>query len=297
MKIVLAGSLGHITRPLAMGLIKEGQQVTIISSSPERQKEIEALGAVAAIGDINDAAFLSNAFSGAEVVYCMVPYPDTKKTFQEVKLTYTGIAENYKTAVLQTGVKKMVILSSVGAHMASGNGLLEYAYAIEQAYSMLPEDISIKYMRPVSFYYNLLSFIPGIKSQGVIATSYGGDTKKPWVSPIDIATTTAAAILSPFEGRTFQYIASEMLSCNEIAALIGTAIGKPELQWITVPDETVLNTFIKLGMEPSTAQAFTDMNIGIQNGSIYADYYKHPPELGQVKMADYVKEFARIYQQ
>ncbi|WP_225974595.1 Rossmann-fold NAD(P)-binding domain-containing protein [Arachidicoccus ginsenosidivorans] len=88
-----------------------------------------------------------------------------------------------------------------------------------------------------------------------------------------------------------------MLSCNEIAALIGTAIGKPQLQWITVPDETVLNTFIKLGMEPSTAQAFTDMNIGIQNGSIYADYYKHQPELGQTKMADYVKEFAQIYQQ
>ncbi|GAB3364216.1 NmrA family NAD(P)-binding protein [Arachidicoccus ginsenosidivorans] len=297
MKIVLTGSLGHITRPLAINLIKEGHQITIISSNSERQKEIEALGAVAAIGDMHDATFLTHTFKGVDVVYCMVPYPDIKKSFQEIVGEYTSVAENYKAAVLQTGISKMVILSSVGAHMPSGNGLLQYAYAIEQAYNQLPEHISIKFMRPVSFYYNLLSFIPVIKSQGVIATSYGGDTKKPWVSPIDIATTTAAAILSPFEGRTFQYIASEMLSCNEIAALIGTAIGKPQLQWITVPDETVLNTFIKLGMEPSTAQAFTDMNIGIQNGSIYADYYKHQPELGQTKMADYVKEFAQIYQQ
>ncbi|WP_225974594.1 SDR family oxidoreductase [Arachidicoccus ginsenosidivorans] len=166
MKIVLTGSLGHITRPLAINLIKEGHQITIISSNSERQKEIEALGAVAAIGDMHDATFLTHTFKGVDVVYCMVPYPDIKKSFQEIVGEYTSVAENYKAAVLQTGISKMVILSSVGAHMPSGNGLLQYAYAIEQAYNQLPEHISIKFMRPVSFYYNLLSFIPVIKSQG-----------------------------------------------------------------------------------------------------------------------------------
>ena len=297
MKIILTGSLGHITRPLATELIKAGQQVIIISSNPERQQEIEALGATAAIGDIKDSTFVGHTFAGADAVYCMVPYPDVKKSFEAIKEEYIAIVENYKSAVLQAGITKMVVLSSVAAHMAAGNGLLQYAYTLEQAYNRLPENISIKYMRPVGFYYNLLAFIPVIKNQGVIATNYGGDIKKPWVSPIDIATTVTDAMLSPFAGRTTQYIASEMISCQEIAQLVGAAIKNPSLQWIRLPDEAVLESFIKNGMEPTTAEAFTEMNIGIQNGSIYADYYLHPPALGKVKMANYVQEFARIYQQ
>ncbi|WP_268225823.1 hypothetical protein [Sinomicrobium oceani] len=43
MNIVLTGSLGHISMPLALSLIEKGHQVTIISSRPERQLAIEAL--------------------------------------------------------------------------------------------------------------------------------------------------------------------------------------------------------------------------------------------------------------
>lgn len=45
MKITITGSLGHIGRPLTNGLVQKGHAVTVISSNPERQKEIEALGA------------------------------------------------------------------------------------------------------------------------------------------------------------------------------------------------------------------------------------------------------------
>jgi hypothetical protein len=32
-------------------------------------------------------------------------------------------------------------------------------------------------------------------------------------------------------------VASEELTCNEIASILGTAIGKPDLKWIIIPDE------------------------------------------------------------
>lgn len=43
MNIVLTGSLGHISKALAGTLITKGHTVTIISSNPERQKDIEDL--------------------------------------------------------------------------------------------------------------------------------------------------------------------------------------------------------------------------------------------------------------
>jgi len=57
MKIVITGSLGHISKPLAQELVQKGQVVTVISSKQERQKDIEALGATGAIGSVEGADF------------------------------------------------------------------------------------------------------------------------------------------------------------------------------------------------------------------------------------------------
>ena len=45
MKITITGSLGNISKPLTIELVQKGHAVTVISSNPERQKQIEALGA------------------------------------------------------------------------------------------------------------------------------------------------------------------------------------------------------------------------------------------------------------
>lgn len=76
MKIVITGSLGHISKPLAEQLLKKGHPVTVISSKPEKKNEIESLGATAAIGSIEDISFLSRTFTAADAVYTMLPpYP------------------------------------------------------------------------------------------------------------------------------------------------------------------------------------------------------------------------------
>ena len=73
MHILLTGSLGNISKPLAATLIQKGHAVTVVSSHDDRKKEIEALGGKAAIGSLEDAAFLTDSFRGADAVYLMVP--------------------------------------------------------------------------------------------------------------------------------------------------------------------------------------------------------------------------------
>ncbi len=73
MKIVVTGSSGHISKPLTEELVQKGYSVTVISSNAERQKEIEALDAGAAIGTIVDVNFLTTTFTGADAAYCMIP--------------------------------------------------------------------------------------------------------------------------------------------------------------------------------------------------------------------------------
>src|SRR5690606_30809049 len=158
-------------------------------------------------------------FTGADVVYLMETLEAVGGFFSK-DLDYiaaiNNICNNYKQAILQSGVKRAVHLSSIGAHMSKGNGILRFHYNAENILNQLPEDVSIKFMRPVGFYTNLFSFIGNIKSQGAIISNYGGDAKEPWVSPLDIAAVIAEEMEKPFSGRTIRYIASDEISPNEI---------------------------------------------------------------------------------
>lgn len=96
MKIILTGSLGHISQPLAQTLVGQGHAVTVISNSPDRQAAIEALGATAAIGSVNDADFLAATFAGADAVYVMVP---PNMAAPDVLAYYRGVGRSYAQAI------------------------------------------------------------------------------------------------------------------------------------------------------------------------------------------------------
>jgi uncharacterized protein YbjT (DUF2867 family) len=298
MKITVTGSLGHIGKPLAEKLVQQGHEVRVISSTAERQAEIEALGATAAIGQLQDVDFLTGAFSGADAVYTMTPPPDLFAEHSEVVARFLRLGEAYRQAIEHSRALRIVHLSSVGAHLDKRNGILRYAYDLEQILKQLPSEVSVTFMRPVGFYYNLLSFIPMIKEQGVIRSNYGGQDHKPWVSPIDIADSIAEELTNPRPAaRNIRYVASNELSCNEVARILGEAIGKPDLKWEMVSDEQVLNGMTAAGINPGTAKGFVEMNASMRSGILYEDYYRNRPALGKVKMTDYAGEFAKVYWQ
>jgi uncharacterized protein YbjT (DUF2867 family) len=299
MQITITGSLGNISKPLTIELVQKGHAVTVISSKTERQKDIEAIGAKAAIGTMEDVGFLSATFKGADVVYVMETLGAGAFFDQNIDViaAINKIGNNYKQAIQQSGVKRVVHLSSIGAHTNKGNGLLAFHYNVENILKQLPNDVSIKFMRPVGFYINMFAFIQSIKTQGVIVSNYGGDNKNPWVSPLDIAAVIAEEIEKPFEGRKIRYIASDELSPNEVAKILGEAIGKPDLKWIIIPDEQLLNSMIATGMNPQVAKGFVEMNASMRSGVLYEDYYRNKPILERIKLKDFAKEFADVFKQ
>ncbi|MAG88940.1 MAG: NAD-dependent dehydratase [Flavobacteriaceae bacterium] len=300
MKIVLTGSLGRIGKPLTQNLVNNGHSVIVISSKPERQEEIEMLGAKAAIGSMQDVDFLINTFKGADAVYLMIAWDAIGNIFDKninFPTEFINIAEKYKQSVKQSGVKKVVLLSSIGAHTNQGIGSLSVYKGIEDTMNQLPADVSIKFMRPVAFYPNLFRFMQSIRTEEAIIQSYGGNTKEPWVSPLDISNVIVEELEKPFEGRSFRYIASDEVSPNEVATILGEAIGNRKLKWQTVSAEQLLNGMQVSGMNEWVAKGFIEMQAAQGTGILYEDFYKNKPELGKVKMTEFTKEFASVYNQ
>lgn len=298
MKIVITGSLGNISKPLTAELVQKGHSVTVISSKVERQKDIEALGAKASIGSMTDAAFLTETFAGADIVYLMEAWEGIGSIFDKTVDFLAGfhtIGNNYKKAIEASGVKRIVHLSSIGAHSPTGYGSLSAHHDVETILNQLPDDVSIKFMRPVGFYTNLFRSMQSIKEQGAIISNHGGNKKEPWVSPVDIAAAIVEEMELPFVGRKFRYIASDEASPNEVAKILGETIGKPDLQWLMISDEQMLNGMLGMGVNTKIAEGMVEMQASQRSGLLYEDYYRNKPVLGKVKLTDFAKEFALAY--
>jgi uncharacterized protein YbjT (DUF2867 family) len=209
--------------------------------------------------------------------------------------TMINIGNSYKQAILQSGVKKIIHLSSTGAHTNKGVGLIALHYNVENILKQLPEDVIIKTMRPAGFYYTMLNFIPSIQTAGAIFQNYGGDEKQPWVSPLDIASVIAEEIEMPFVKREVRYIASDELSPNEVAQILGETIGKPDLKWLEIPDGQFLDNMLRIGMNANIANGMVELGGGRRSGVLHEDYFRNRPILGKTKLKDYAKEFAAVY--
>lgn len=298
MKITLAGSLGHIGRPLTQELVQKGHLVTVISSNAERKEDIEGMGATAAIGSLENVDFITSAFTGADAVFCMVPPANYFDHNLDLLAYYKALGNSYAQAITQSGVKKVVNLSSIGAHMKDGNGILQGTFYVESILNALPSDVALTHIRPTEFYYNLLSQLNSAKTGGFMASNIGGEVINLWVSPTDIASVIAEEIASPLAGQKVRYVASDELTYNDLVKILGESIGNPHLKWVTLADEQLREGLKAVGMQPAIAEGMTEMYAAINSGLLYDHYNQHKPKkMGKVKMKDFALDFAEAYNQ
>ena len=291
MKIIITGSTGNIGKPLTTMLVGAGHEVNVITSDNNKMEDIKALGAKPLVGSVEDARFLAAAFSGADAVYTMIP---PNMTSADWKTFIYSVGNNYVKAIKASGVKKLVNLSAIGAHLPQGGGLTSLYYYVEQELNKL-EDVAVVHLRPGSFYFNLFGNIDMIKHMGVIGNNYTAAVL-PLTHPMDIAIAAFEELsANNFTGKRIRYVVSDELSTTSIAKVLGEAIGKPDLQWVKFGNEDTLNGLLQAGLSPDVAKNLVEMGQGVESGIVLADYLRHKPIPGVHKFADFAKEFALAY--
>lgn len=294
MKFTVTGSLGNISKPIIEKLVKNGHDVTVISSNPQKKNAIEALGAKAAIGSIADSEFLTNAFRGTDAVYTMVP-PDFRVSNYKQYIAETG--KNYLEAIKASGVKRVVNLSSIGAHLSEGTGPIAGLHAVEQKLNTL-NDVAIKHLRPGFFFTNFFFDVATIKNLGIMGSNYGAESKLSMVHPKDIAEAAAQELQTPFEGKSYRYIVSDEKNMADVAKTLGAAIGKPELPWVTITDEQLFGGLTGAGLSETLSNLYVEMGHAIGSGILFEHFHQHQTDApGKTKLTNFANEFAAVYNQ
>lgn len=289
MKITISGSLGNIGKPLVQNLVASGHNVTVISSNADKVHDIETLGAKAAIGSVSDAAFLTNAFEGADAIFAMTP-PNLGGSNVIANTKDAGHA--FAKAITEAGVKRVVMLSSIGADLADGTGPIKGLYNIEKIYEKL-ENVSVTFLRAGFFYTNLYNDVHMIKGAGIIGSNYAADNKMPLVHPADIAAAVAEELQKMPNGKNIRYIVSDVRTPGEIAKVLGAALDKPELPWVEFTDEQALGGMTQAGIPEEIAKLYAEMGAGLRAGIIAEDFLKNNHTVdGKIKLEDFAKEYA-----
>lgn len=294
MKITITGSLGNISKSLAEQLVQKGHDITVISHNQDKANAIEALGAKAAIGSLDDHDFLVTAFRDADAVYLMTPPNYHTDNLKEVMMK---IVDNYFDVIQKTNVKYVVNLSGIGAQSPVGHGPSSTFYYTEEKLNQL-DDTNILHLRPGMFYSNYYGSAAMIKHMGFIGNNFDSDKVIVMTHPHDIADAAVEALDSlSFSGKKIRYVASDELTGSQIVQTLVNAIGKPDLHWVVFSDEELIQGIMRNGFSRHMASNFAEMGNAIKEGKIWEQYQENKNDAyGKIKFADFATaELAPFY--
>lgn len=294
MKIIITGSLGNVAKPLALQLISEGHDITVISSSENKKNEIESLGAKAAIGSITDVNFMVKTFEGADAVFAMTP-----PIMGEINIVENTVnaGKNYAEAIAKTRIKRVVMLSSVGAASQVENGPIKGLHHIEKLYNGF-EDASVTFLRAGYFYINLFNDIPMIKNAGIIGGNYPPEAEIPLVHPTDIAKAAAEELVKTSSGQNIRYAVTDYRKAEALSKVLGSAIGHPGLPWVEFTDQQAFEGMLQAGLPEEMATLYTEMGRGIRTGIVQKDFIQSGSPVSEgTKLEDFAKEFKDKFQE
>ncbi len=261
---VITGATGNTGKIVAENLLATGQKVRVVGRSAERLQGLVAKGAEAFTGSADDAAAMTQAFTGARAVYAMIP-PDMKAT--DYRARQDRISDALSAAIAKAGVSHVVLLSSFGADKPAKTGPIVGLHVFEQKLNGISA-LNALYLRPGYFMENLLPQVGVVRSMGMMAGPLKGDVALPMIATRDIGEYAAGALEAlKFTGKqTRELLGPRDVTMKEAAATVGAAIGKPGLSYTHAPAMMLKPAMVGMGISANVVDLILEMADSFNSG-------------------------------
>lgn len=292
---VLLGSNGNITSKTARILLSQGQAVRVVGRSASALGELKEAGAEIAVGDIANAAFLTDTFRGADAVYTMIP---PQYAAADMLAAQEPVGKAIVQAIASSGVTRVVNLSSTGAHEPAGTGPIVTLHRQEQRLNQL-DGVNVLHLRPGYFFENHFNAIGTIKALGVYADMMESGARIPSIATADIAKVLARELVNfNTRGKAILHLRGPALySQAEAASILGQAIGKPDLKHVQADPAHAKAGMVQHGLSANVADLFEEMSRYFSTGSALDAVAAGPTEVTDTSLEHFAATvFAPVYQ-
>jgi len=219
----ITGITGKVGGALAEELLAAGRPVRAVVRDAAKGAAWAARGCEVAIAEMEDAAALTAAFSGAEAVFILPPSEfDPEPGYPEARRVIDAVV----AALVAAQPAKVLCLSTIGADAPHDN-LLTQRTLMEQALSALP--MPVTFLRPAWFIDNAAWDVASARDEGVIRSFLTPPDKRfPMVATQDIGVTAASLIQQNWTGkRVVELEGPRRVSPNDLAQSFAEAFGRP----------------------------------------------------------------------
>lgn len=252
---VLMGANGNITSRAARALLEQGQPIRVIGRNASSLAALRQRGAELAIGDAQDARFLAQAFAGASAAYVMIP---TAYDAPDLRRSQAQFGAAIATAIAQSGVRRVVNLSSMGAERPSGTGPIAGLHEQETRLDALP-GLDLLHLRPGYFMENHLQAAKAIAALGVYASLERSDVPVPMVATCDIAAVVVRELVEPAARGVIHLHAPHHYTFQEAATVLGRAIDLPDLRHVLAGSAQARASMLQAGFSADATDQMEEM--------------------------------------
>lgn len=291
--ITVLGTTGNTGRRIAEQLLGSGEKVRAVVRNKEKAKDLASKGAEILAGNLDDSKFLASAFKSASAAYVLLPPNAAAPDFAAYQdKVGTAIAE----AVKDSGLMKVVLLSSLGGERSSGTGPIAGLHRQERRLRELGVDLLV--LRPTYFMENLGGNLGMIKHQGINGGAIQGDVKMPLIATQDIAEYATKRLLArDWKGvEVAELLGPRDYTMAEITTILGKKIGKPDLQYVTFPYADFAKALTGFGFSQSVADGYAEMSKAFNEGTIKSVEGRSAKNTTPTTFESFVDVLAKAYE-
>jgi uncharacterized protein YbjT (DUF2867 family) len=257
----VSGNTGGAT---ARALLARGARVRAVVRDPGRGAPWSARGAAVAVADLADSDALAAAFAGADAAYVLNP---PAYASPDLFARAETLARSVLAAARAAGLRRLVVLSSIGAHLPSATGNIATNHTFERVLGAL--DGAVTFLRPAYFMENWAWVGAPAAEQGVLPSFLSpADRAIPMVSVADIGETAADVMQEAGPGpRIVEIAGPTACSPRDAAAAFAEALGRPVTP-TAVPDEEWPAALQAWRFSPRTIASWIELFHGFNSGHI-----------------------------
>lgn len=288
---VIAGATGNTGSVIAQNLLAKKEKVRAIGRSKEKLKPFEEKGADAAVGSLDDPAFLKKAYRGATALFQMEP---PNYTSSDMRGFQRKVGEAAKEAIKAAGIPHVVHLSSLGAEHSEGVGPVNGLHDVER---LLNESgAAIIHLRPAFFMENLYSMIPLIKQFGIIAMPIRPTVSLNMIATRDIAEAATKMLLAHhWKGtQTRELRSPKSYTGPEIAEILGRAIGR-KIDYVQGSPDEARKGIIGAGLSEHVADLFIEMYAALDAGRMAPNEKPSAENTTPTTLEAFAETFAAVF--
>ena len=291
--ITVMGASGNTGHRIASGLLDQGQRVRVVGRSVERLADLQQRGADVAVGDSTDPTFLADAFDGSEAVYTLQP---TDQSAPDYRARQREEGEAIAFAIRRSAVPHVVALSSVGADLDAPTGVIRGLREQEERLRSV-EGANMLFLRPVSFFENFFGAMESIRHEGVVVDSVEADLAIPMIAARDVAAAAVQALTmrSWTGGAVRELIGQRDLSYREATRILGERIGNPELEYVQLPYDEMVQLMVQVGLSESFARQYVKMTRSFNEGIVVPMNGRTSENTTPTSFDEFADDFAEVY--